>query len=50
MLGVTPQRVGQLRAENDDFPKPVYDENRIILFRRDDIRQWGMDKGYIKRY
>ena len=50
MLGVTPQRVGQIRAEVDDFPKPVYDENRIVLWRKQDIRDWGRNNGYIKRY
>lgn len=50
ILGVTPQRVGQLRAEHEDFPKPVYNENRIVLWRREDIRHWGMDHGYIKRF
>ena len=50
MLGVTPQRVGQLRAEHEDFPSPVYDENRIVLFRKQDIRDWGRNNGYIKRY
>lgn len=50
MLGITPQRVGQIRAEADDFPKPVYDENRIVLWRKQDIRDWGKNNGYIKRY
>lgn len=50
MLGVTPQRVGQLRAERDDFPRPVYDENRILLWRRQDVKHWGMDNGYIRRH
>ena len=50
MLGVTPQRVGQLRAEHEDFPNPVYDENRIVLFRKQDIRDWGRNNGYIRRY
>lgn len=50
MMGLTRQRVVQLSAERDDFPTPVYDERRTRLWRRDDIRQWGQDNGYIKRF
>lgn len=50
ILGVTPQRVGQLRAERDDFPPPVYNENRILLWRREDIKEWGRNNGYLKRH
>lgn len=50
MLGVTPQRVGQLRKQHPDFPAPAYESVRIALFRRSDIKHFGMDNGYIKRF
>lgn len=50
MLSITPQRVGQLRAERDDFPPPVYNENRILLWRKSDIKEWALNNGYLRRH
>lgn len=50
ILGVTRQRVEQLKRESKDFPEPVYAKDRTFLWRRDDIRRWGRDAGYLKRY
>lgn len=51
MLGITRQRIFQLKKTDEEFPKPVYnDGGTIVLWRQSDIRYYGMNAGYIKRF
>ena len=40
LLGVTKQRVSQIVAEREDFPKPATVGGRHRLWRRADVEQW----------
>lgn len=50
MLGVSRQRVNQIRREDKTFPAPVYNNGQILMWRRQDVRHWGMNQGYIARF
>lgn len=51
MLGITRQRIFQLKKTDEEFPKPVYDDGKtIVLWKKSDIRYYGMNAGYIKRW
>lgn len=40
LLGVSRERVRQLRAERADFPKPVADLQATPVWRRGDVEAW----------
>ena len=40
ILGVTKQRVSQIVAEREDFPKPAKVIGRHRLWRRKDVERW----------
>lgn len=48
MLGVSRQRVHQLRAEYDDFPTPAVEHPRAAFWRVRDIERWAKRHGYPK--
>ena len=50
ILGVSRQRAHQLRRGDKTFPRPVYDNGPIVMWRWNDIKHWGMDNGYIERH
>ena len=49
LLGVTRQRVHQLRNEFADFPKPVIERTRSMFWKQRDIERWGRRYGYIDK-
>ncbi len=48
LLGVTRQRVHQLRREFDDFPTSAAEHPRAAFWRSRDIERWGRKHGYIE--
>jgi predicted DNA-binding transcriptional regulator AlpA len=48
LLGVSRQRVHQLRREHDDFPEPVIERTRAIFWLRKDVEAWAEDHGYLE--
>ena len=49
ILGVTRQRVHQLRQEFADFPTPVIERPRSMFWKQRDIERWGRKYGYIDK-
>lgn len=49
MFGISRIRVNQLRYV-DGFPRPVYDNGNTVLWDRSDVKQWGMDNNYVRRF
>ncbi len=49
VLGVTRQRVHQLRTEHADFPAPIVEQPRATFWRLRDIERWGRKHGYIAK-
>ena len=49
LLGVTRQRVHQLRQEHDDFPAPAVEHPRAVFGKWRDVERWGRRHGYIDK-
>jgi predicted DNA-binding transcriptional regulator AlpA len=49
MLGISRQRVHQLRAQWSDFPSPTVEHPRAAFWRVRDIERWGRKHGYIDK-
>jgi predicted DNA-binding transcriptional regulator AlpA len=49
MLGVTRQRVHQLRAEHKDFPSPALEHPRAAFWKARDIERWATKHGYTEK-
>jgi predicted DNA-binding transcriptional regulator AlpA len=47
LLGVSRQRVHQLRQEHPDFPCPVIERARAIFWQRTQIERWAKRYGYL---
>ena len=46
LLGVTRQRVHQLRDEHDDFPLPAVEHPRAAFWNRREIARWAKRHSY----
>ena len=49
MLGVSRQRVHQIRSTHSDFPAPIIERPRAIFWRLRDVQRWGVKHGYIDK-
>lgn len=49
LLGVTRQRVHQLRQAHADFPTPIIERPRAIFWKPREIERWGRRYGYIDK-
>lgn len=49
VLGVTRQRIHQLRVEFADFPFPAIERPRAMFWKLRDIERWGRKHGYVDR-
>jgi predicted DNA-binding transcriptional regulator AlpA len=46
MIGLgNPKGVHVYRRRYDDFPEPVVDKGRCVLWRRRDIERWSLQRG-----
>jgi hypothetical protein len=45
-IGVSRQRVHQLRERYADFPEPILVRRRLLLFGEAQTRKWALKHGY----